>query len=345
MRLRNLVLRIASILAVLATLGSSFANAGLVYWQNFEGANGAADVGTGDLVITNTTGGSPGTTTFDAANGVFGGSCVATGNVPSNASANFNGVASTVGTGGTSLSALPNSGLLDRFTVSFWFKTEALYTVANRTSRLIILGTSGTTDLGTANSLAFAQLGSNGTGANASRIIPQFGTVDLSQTAVGTGVGPTNTVGEWTFVAMTYDGNASTAPTSNNSSVQLGATAGVSQTNGQFYRGTDTASVIRSDLQVSASPTVNDSITLGAINLGTNAALFLANSNARTRAFDGTMDDVRIYDGVLTAAEIEGVRLEGLAGIAVIPEPSTCALVGMGLVGLSMIRKRRNTRA
>src|SRR5262245_26291710 len=95
------------------TLCASPLNAGLIYQQNFDDGNGAADVGVGDLAITNTGGGSPGNTFFSSTGGIVGGSYNATSNVSGNNSASFNGIASTAATGGTALSTLPNSGTLN----------------------------------------------------------------------------------------------------------------------------------------------------------------------------------------------------------------------------------------
>ncbi len=51
-----------------------------------------------------------------------------------------------------------------------------------------------------------------------------------------------------------------------------------------------------------------------------------------TDAFAGSVDDLRIYDTVLTGSEI--------AALAAVPEPSAALLGGLGLLGL--LRRRRN---
>jgi len=50
------------------------------------------------------------------------------------------------------------------------------------------------------------------------------------------------------------------------------------------------------------------------------------------RAFDGFLDDLRVYDEVLTVSQIEAIR--------VIPEPSGFALLGFSAMGL-LLRRRR----
>ena len=55
-----------------------------------------------------------------------------------------------------------------------------------------------------------------------------------------------------------------------------------------------------------------------------------ARDSASDRPFDGKMDDIKLYDEVLTAAEIQ---------TAMTPEPSSAALLGLG--GLALILRRR----
>ena len=54
--------------------------------------------------------------------------------------------------------------------------------------------------------------------------------------------------------------------------------------------------------------------------------------------FDGLIDDVAIFDGVLTSTELGNVKDLGAANFAV-PEPSVAALLGLGSLGL--LRRRR----
>jgi hypothetical protein len=54
----------------------------------------------------------------------------------------------------------------------------------------------------------------------------------------------------------------------------------------------------------------------------------------------GSVDFIRIYDGVLTSAEVVILDQGGSVGTSV-PEPGSLALLGLGLVGLAALRKKR----
>ena len=314
----------------------SQAYAVLVYWQNFEGGDGVADAGVGNLAIDNGAGTPPGATLFSSTGGISGGAYDATSNVAANFSTNNNGIASTAAIGGTALSALPNqtgsgAGSVNQFTISFWFKTQTYSNNANSFSRLLNLGPTGTADLGNADSLSFTQF-STDSNPGATKIYPFFGGTDVTN---ATGIGADNNLNEWTFIAFSYDGTSSSG---DNSSVQNSATG--SPINGQFYRGTDTEAVVRTDLPIVATVGTPSSASLGAINFGNNAVLFLANRPSLTRALDGWIDDIRLYDTVLSAADIEGVRLQGLG--SAVPEPISLSLLVIVGIALFANRERRH---
>jgi hypothetical protein len=226
------------------------------------------------------------------------------------------------------LSALPDqtgggAGSMNQFTVSFWIKTQTFSGNSARAGRLLTLGAAGTTDILSANSLGFVQIASTAL-VGPTKIAPYFGTTDLTAAA---GIGADNLVNEWTFVALSYDGTSSNG---DNSAIQNAATG--SSINGQFYRGTDTAAVARTDLPIVTTVGTPSSTSLGAINVGSSAILFLANRPALTRSYDGWLDDVRVYDSVLSAADVETVRQQGLAGV--VPEPSAVLLAVSGTIAL-----------
>ena len=151
----------------MAVIGAS------IYWQNFDGGNGIADAGVGDLGITNRCD-HPRGIRFCTTNGVSGGSYDATANVTANNSANSNGIASTAASGGTSLSALPNSGTLNQFTISFWLRTQTLGTSA-RAGRLLTLGVAGTPDILNPNSVGFVQIGTGAASVRKLRLLRIIG--------------------------------------------------------------------------------------------------------------------------------------------------------------------------
>jgi hypothetical protein len=124
----------------------------------------------------------------------------------------------------------------------------------------------------------------------------------------------TDVVGQWSFIAVTYDGTATT-------------------NNVSFYSGGDS---IASSL-LGTVRTLNQ----GALATVTGATTAIRVGNPSTTTTDrspaGMFDDVAVYGGLLDASQIEAVRL------ASIPEPSTYALMASGaaLLVASVIRRRR----
>jgi hypothetical protein len=91
------------------------------------------------------------------------------------------------------------------------------------------------------------------------------------------------------------------------------------------FKSDELAGYINGELDVSQVLTAAPAANVGAAYIGN----WLNTSDVFVRGFTGKMDDVRIYDEALSAAQI----------MAIVPEPATIALLGLG--GLALIRRRR----
>lgn len=168
----------------------------------------------------------------------------------------------------SSSSAL-NLGSVGSFTVTMWLKPEQ---TISGFPRFFALGTTTITDVSSSGALGF----SPDTGANGQLFIDGGSKIVLS------GFNSRFPGGQWTFLALTYDGN----------------------TNVTLYTGSESGSI-------SASQKLVRSVTTP-LNVGEAFRLMIGNNSGRSRAFDGWIDDVRFYTGTADSNLVETVRASAI---------------------------------
>ena len=136
---------------------------------------------------------------------------------------------------------------------------------------------------------------------------------------------------DWCFLAFAYDGNGG-----------VWWDPAMEALYGQHRNG----AIITGDLTTSAAVAANLPMHIGdwgtapgLPSVGGTASMFLANDGSNTlgdtNGFDGSLDDIRIYNSLLSVSEIEGIRQSAL-----VPEPSAAALLG-AMGSLALLRRRR----
>lgn len=264
------------------------------------------------------------------------------------------GLAPTPGSGINLSSISGNGSNFKGFTITFWANVSQFYGSDATTTqqRLLILGDSSATDVSGANTLGFTLRRIN-SGFTNDGLIDVFGGGNWSSStspgsgASGTVGGVPNTLmeeGQWYFIAFTYDGTATVANDSTVQQAKLGA--GDPQLNGQLYFGNDVYdedpnSLVRNGLPVTSGSNhgTPNATARGDFNFGSEARMMLFNrfnSSGSDRFMDGFIDDIRIYDEVLTPAQVNAVRLEAL-----VPEPNSLVLACMAL---GFLARRRPSR-
>lgn len=98
------------------------------------------------------------------------------------------------------------------------------------------------------------------------------------------------------------------------------------------YVNGQTEFVITQDVATTAAP----------LNVSFAFSLKDATSNSISPFVGGRVDTVRIYNGVLSAAEVQDLYTSGIP--LAIPEPSTYALLGVGIIALYFNRRGRKSR-
>jgi hypothetical protein len=217
-----------------------------------------------------------------------------------------------------------SAGTLSQFTVTMWVRRNSAATTGTLFPRLFIAGnefqdTGSTTDgftIALNNSNVEVRVRNNGG-------VP---------TPTG---GQTFTNDEYQFLAVSFD---LTSPNIFFSGAQQAASGGYSANSTIIYRGSQTAPVagfasigISSGVDTNVNGNLFDD-PIAPITLN-NAFVYLLNRRDLVRGLNGNGDDFRIYDGLLTIGELEGIRA------AAVPEPTSLALAG--LAGLTLMGRRR----
>jgi fibronectin type 3 domain-containing protein len=172
-----------------------------------------------------------------------------------------------------------NFGVLSAYTATIWFKplTPEFYGSGHYT-RIFTLGQNGTLDKGVANSLGVFWNNSTSINCAFNTGLSLAGSVQPGAFAVG----------QWYFIAVTYDGSTAT-----------------------IYQGTDNG--INGNLtQVAQQAFTGGTITLTNVS---GSVLMVGNQIARGRPFDGWLDDFRFYSGAASASLVEDIRWSALAPI------------------------------
>lgn len=219
---------------------------------------------------------------------------------------------------GTDVGDAAGAGTLDlstvnQFTITLWVKRSG-----GNASSLLNIGSSSTP--GTSSNPGIS-LGVQGNWSNG---------VDLRVNGYSAGSGDLWGAGytsNWVFLAVAYDGTAGNIwwnPVMNG-----------------LYGTNNNAAIITGDMGTGASFAQGMAMHIGDWGtspgipaVGATATAFLANDGLSATGFSGNLDDVRIYNSLLSVSEIEAVRLSA------IPEPSSAAALGaMGVMAL--LRRRR----
>ncbi|MGN6644201.1 MAG: LamG domain-containing protein, partial [Verrucomicrobiota bacterium] len=180
-------------------------------------------------------------------------------------------------------------GTISNFTLIFWIKpSSALLT--NGFPRFFTLGTNGIIDHG----VSSLQLIGNGSLQSATTSVQAF--VNTNATSTSTYGAFDMPTGQWSFLALVYSG-----------------------TTLKFYGGSEAAPVaLRSSVSFAA----------GDLNLSAAWSVLLGNRLDRIRAFQGLMDEVRLYVGAGDSNFLESVRVASM--LQPTPEGVVPATVAFG---------------
>jgi hypothetical protein len=298
-----------------------------LYQWNFDSSDGA-NTGTasgGALalnvgVVTGSNGYAAGAFTGAGVSGDAGDKAFAAANAYDNyyENNNYSPISNAAGVGNIDLSGVT------QFTITLWIKRDG-----GRNVDLLNIG--NTTTPGNASNPGIS-IGLDGTWGNGVRVGVN------GYTSYTGDLWSAGTDNDWVFMAFAYDG------TSNN--------LYYNPTMSGLYGGAANAAIITGEVgtaaAVGSNPIIHtgDYVTaVGSPSVTSTGTVFLANDGSNTlgttNGFNGGLDDIRIYSGLLTVPEIESIRLEAIA--SPIPEPASTALL-LGGFGLLAVMGRRSAR-
>jgi hypothetical protein len=240
-----------------------------------------------------------------AANGTFNGGATRTANTPGGFSLGALDLTTTgAGTHLTGGDADKLDGLTS-FTLTTWVNLQAVPTGNLR----LIAKQAATTFAGFNLNIADPATGTRAANNFGLRLFVG-GTTAFAFDAANNGI-TIDADNKWAFVAVTYDGTSTSG-------------------NVNYYSGTETGPVgFQVNTTVNAGPTVASSAIFG---VGYTDAAPGSDTSPT-----GYLDDVRVYGSVLTPVQLEAIRLQA------IPEPSACALLGSGVLGLLALRRMKKS--
>jgi hypothetical protein len=229
----------------------------------------------------------------------------------------------------TAGNALTGLSGVNQFTVTFLINPYLTYLSqpaisGTNVARFIQIGpTSGYDESG-----VNTQGGANN--ANAGISIAQSG----SSLQVGYGQAPTYLApdvfapyssNQWLLVAFEYDGTAASATSSSALQSAIGNGLG----DAAVFTGNG---VLNAPIMLGMTNTAGAVISTG---LAASELMMLGNRNSANRGWDGEIEGVSIYNGLLSTSQLDA--------LVPTPEPSSLALIGLGFGGLvTMIRRRRH---
>jgi hypothetical protein len=205
------------------------------------------------------------------------------------------------------------SSSLSAFTITMWVNQNTA-TLNNYRIMELSPGSPATTGSADGTSLFFGLNAGGGLQFYANNVNGNSVGTDIATSTTWNNAGTLGalTANKWYFEAVTYD-----------------TTAG----NALLYSG-DQSSAATLAYTYGASVT-----TAGNLDLSSATSIALLDRFSSGRNYPGAIDDVNIYSGALTGAQLDAIQASQLVAV---PEPSTLALAGVSsLAGIMALRRRR----